>query len=75
MARATGCQAEDHELRGGAEAGRAMPRGTLARRWYPELLLALQVPESQAEPPLWGSGLVRQLPPFPDRVADQALRA
>lgn len=39
-----------------------------------QLLLALQVPESQAEPPLWGSGLVRQLPPFPDRVADQALR-
>lgn len=39
MAGAAGCQAEDHELRGGAEAGRAMPGGTLARRWDPEVAL------------------------------------
>lgn len=36
------------------------------------LLLVSQVPESQAEPLLWDSGLVRQLPLFPDRLADQA---
>lgn len=83
MAGAAGCQAEDHELRGGAEAGRAMPRGTLAWCWDPgdgapgwdrtnQLFLALQVLESQAELLLWGSGLVRQLPLFPDRLADQA---
>lgn len=55
-------------------AGPALGPGGGAPGWdrTNQLLLTLQVPESQAEPLLWGSGLVRQFRPFPDRLADLA---